>query len=208
MNRVIALELDTPPNPEGLPGLSAWEAAQPVTFCSDWHGKHPDAHRETQVRLLWSHEFLFIRFLCRYRDLYVYEGSIGRRDELWLRDVAEVFIRPPGNDFRHYLEFEISPKGDWLDLDIAPGKKTILFCDLKSRVLVDSGAGVWSAELAIPFDCMTAAWNPEDVWSLNLFRIEGREPRRFYSAWQPTYTPQPNFHIPEAFGELHFKNRG
>lgn len=207
MNQVIALKLDKPLKNEALPSPSAWEKAQPVVYCSDWRGEHPDPQRETQVRLLWSHEFLFIRFLCRYREIYVYEDCNSRRDKLWLRDVAEIFIRPSGNDLRHYREFEISPNGDWLDLDIAPGEKSILYCDLRSRVFVDSDAYVWSADLAIPISCLTAAFNPDDVWSFNLFRIEGREPDRFYSAWQPTYTLQPNFHVPEVFGELHFKNR-
>ena len=207
MNRVIALELDTSPDKNGLPISSAWDKAAPVVYCSDWRGENPDARRETQVHMLWSHEFLFFRFLCRYREIYVYEGGNSRRDRLWLRDVAEVFIRPPERDLRRYLEFEISPNGDWLDLDIAPGEKTILYCDLKSRVLVDSDARTWSAELAIPIDCLTAAFSPNDVWSINLFRIEGSEPNRFYSAWQPTHTPEPNFHVPEAFGELHFNTR-
>jgi len=28
---------------------------------------------------------------------------------------------------------------------------------------------------------------------------------RFYSAWSPTMTPTPNFHVPEAFGHLVFR---
>ena len=204
MNQIIASKLDRLLSNDGLPPASAWEKASPVMFCSDWRGEHPDSQRETQVRLLWSHEFLFLRFICRYREIYVYEGGNSRRDKLWEKDVAEAFIRPPQNDLRHYLEFEISPNGDWLDLDIAPGEKTILFCDMKSRVTIDSHASAWSAELAIPINCLTSTFSPDDIWNVNLFRIEGAEPSRFYSAWLPTNTPQPNFHVPEAFGELQF----
>jgi len=191
----------------GLPGLSAWEKTTPVTFCSDWLGEHADRQRETRTRFLWSDEYLFVQFLCRYRQIYVYEGGNARRDQLWQRDVAELFIRPGTTDPGHYKEFEISPNGDWLDLDIDHGQKSILYCDLKSQVRIDAGASVWSAELAIPFCCLTDAFHPEEVWRLNLFRIEGPEPDRFYSAWSPTFTPKPNFHVPEHFGELHFKNR-
>jgi hypothetical protein len=187
-----------------LPGLADWESAQPITFCSDWRGEHEDPLRETEVRLLWSHQMLFIRFRCRYREIYVYAGGNSRRDQLWLRDVAELFIRPGNEDPGHYREFEISPNGDWLDLDILPGKKTHLFCDLKSRVILDADANLWTAELAIPFDCLTPSFNPGEIWRLNLFRIEGAEPNRFYSAWRPTNTPQPNFHVPDQFGRLQF----
>jgi alpha-galactosidase len=204
MNRVLAVKLETPTGIEGLPSLSAWEKAPPVFFCSDWRGEHADPLRETQAQLLWSKERLFVRFLCRYREIYVYEGNQGRRDKLWLRDVAEVFIRPSAEELTHYREFEISPNGDWLDLNIAPGTRSFLFCDLKSRVAVTPDARIWTAELALPINGLTAAFNPGDVWRLNLFRVEGREPNRFYSAWQPTFTLHPNFHVPESFGELHF----
>jgi alpha-galactosidase len=192
---------------KGLPCISAWEETESVAYSADWRGESRDPQRETCARILWSEESLFIRFNCRFRGIYVYDGGNSRRDQLWDRDVAEAFIRPPENALRHYLEFEISPNGDWLDLDIAPGEKTILGCDLKSRVVMDPNARSWTAELAIPMGCLTARFDPKDVWSINLFRIEGREPDRFYSAWQPTRTPRPNFHVPEAFGQLHFLMR-
>jgi hypothetical protein len=69
-------------------------------------------------------------------------------------------------------------------------------------------ADKWIAELAIPMDSLmdslTSEFNPDEIWRLNLFRIEGREPERFYSAWRPTFTLKPNFHVPERFGELTF----
>jgi hypothetical protein len=34
--------------------------------------------------------------------------------------------------------------------------------------------------------------------------VEGPSEPRFYSAWRPTNTGQPNFHVPEAFGWLVF----
>jgi alpha-galactosidase len=187
-----------------LPGIEDWAQAQPVTFCSDWQGKNEDPKRETEVRLLWSDKSLFIRFRCRYRDIYVYEGGNSRRDQLWMRDVAELFIQTGNEALHHYREFEISPNGDWLDLDISPGKKTHLFYDLKSRVTIHPDTRLWTAELAIPWDCLAQAFDPSETWRLNLFRIEGAEPNRFYSAWRPTHTPQPNFHVAEQFGKLQF----
>jgi hypothetical protein len=202
--RLMAKRLQTGLDSEGLPGPSAWEAVPSGAFCCDWRGENADPERETEARLLWSQEQLFIRFRCRYRKIYIYEGRIGRRDRLWLRDVAEVFIRPDEDDLRHYKEFEISPNGDWLDLDIFSGTRSILFCDLRSRVVVDPSAGVWTAEFAIPMSCLTTRFDSNEIWHLNLFRIEGQEPNRFYSAWRPTHTAQPNFHVPDRFGKLCF----
>jgi len=39
----------------------------------------------------------------------------------------------------------------------------------------------------------------------NLFRCIGSDPTRGYLAWQPTRTPEANFHLPQVFGWLVFK---
>jgi hypothetical protein len=46
------------------------------------------------------------------------------------------------------------------------------------------------------------------VWKVNFFRVEGAAEPRFYSAWRPTNTVEPNFHVPEAFGMLVFTEAG
>ncbi len=204
MDRIIAEQMEVPPEKGELPSLLDWEGVEPVAFCYDWRGENEDPQRETRVQLLWSPDYLFMRFLCRYKNLYVFEDSNSRRDKLWLRDVAEVFIQPGEADPVRYKEFEISPNGDWLDLDIHERRRSILFCDLASRVVVNPDAHIWTAEMGIPIKCMTAAFDPDGIWRLNFFRIEGPEPNRFYSAWQPTFTPKPDFHVPEFFGELRF----
>lgn len=202
VHQIIAIKTVNPAAETGLPASSAWEKASQAAFCHDWRGENADPRLETKARFLWSDKYLFVQFRCRYRSIYVYDGGNVRRDQLWLRDVAEIFIRPGNGDPMHYREFEISPNGDWLDLDIDHGKKSILNCDLKSIVRIDANASQWSAELAIPFSCLTTAIRPDEIWRLNLFRIEGPESGRFYSAWLPTFTSKPNFHVPEHFGEL------
>ena len=51
---------------------------------------------------------------------------------------------------------------------------------------------------------VTPSFAPAAVWRVNFYRVEGQQEPRFYSAWQPTNTPHPNFHVPEAFGRLRF----
>ncbi len=38
--------------------------------------------------------------------------------ELWNWDVAEVFLGEDFKDIRRYKEFEVSPQGEWVDLDV------------------------------------------------------------------------------------------
>jgi alpha-galactosidase len=120
--------------------------------------------------------------------------------------VAEVFIQPGSESGHTYKEIEVSPNGNWLDLALTNGKGSDLNCDMKSRASIDVKEKVWTAELAIPVHCLTGQFDPKSDWRVNFFRIEGLEPRRFYSAWHATKTLKPNFHVPEAFGILRFSS--
>ena len=94
---------------------------------------------------MWSAKTLYVRFECRYRELFLFddaeEGS--RRDRLWERDVAEVFLQPDPKQPQFYKEFEISPNGLWIDLDILPDGQI----DLRSGMQVFGFAGPSAAHL-------------------------------------------------------------
>jgi alpha-galactosidase len=195
---------------EGFPPERAWETAPPVYFAADWQGKNADRQRETQVRVLWNAESLFLRFDARYRGITVFPDAepSGRRDALWDRDVCEVFLQPPGSAARAYKEIEVAPNGFWIDLDIAPGEKRDLRSGLRRRVNIDEAQRQWDAVLALPMRSVVERFEMPAVWKVNFFRVEGAAEPRFYSAWRPTNTPEPNFHVPEAFGMLVFTEAG
>jgi alpha-galactosidase len=117
---------------------------------------------------------------------------------------VETFIQPdPSREF-YYREFEVSPNGMWIDLDIFPGGLADLKSGLKRSVYLDEKSHTWAAELAIPMKSLTPEFDPKSVWRVNFYRVEGRTEPRTYLAWLPTNTPQPNFHVPSAFGYLRF----
>ena len=51
--------------PDGYPPSAAWDTAEPTAFNADWQGKNADPELETQVRLLWTPETLYLHFRCR-----------------------------------------------------------------------------------------------------------------------------------------------
>jgi hypothetical protein len=201
-----AVRMEEPTDADGFPSSLSWELSVPLRFNADWQGKNADPERETEVRLLWTPESLFLRFHARFRTITVFPDAEpnGRRDHLWDRDVAEVFLQPDSSQLRHYKEFEISPNGYWIDLNIGPGEKHDLKSRLRRRVILDEATKTWTAELALPMNCLVGRFDPTVTWRVNFYRIEGATEPRFYSAWRPTRTAAPNFHVPEAFGELVF----
>ena len=205
-NTAVAVRLADPPDAEGFPTASAWAKTPAVRFATDWTGKHRDPQRETEVRLLWSQDNLYLNFAAKYRLLTVFTDSEpnGRRNQLWDRDVAEAFLQPSGSLPKCYKEFEVSPNGLWIDLDLSPGEKRDLQSGLRRRVLLDENEKTWRAELIIPIKSIAPDFDPSRAWRANFYRVEGAAEPRFYSAWRPTMTPEPNFHVPERFGRLIF----
>jgi alpha-galactosidase len=190
-----------------FPFSQAWRTAKPVRFDTDWQGKNPDPHRQTEVRLLWTPEFLYVKFVARFRRITVFDDAEpgGRRDKLWDRDVAELFVQPDPQQPRRYTEFEVSPNGFWIDLEIADGVLQHIKSGLQRRGSIDEPKKIWTAELAIPMKSLTQTFDPASLWRVNFFRVEGPSEPRFYSSWRPTHTPQPNFHVPDRFGYLKFE---
>jgi alpha-galactosidase len=204
----IAKRLQEAPDAQGFPANEQWANAPKHYFDADWQDRNADPQRATAVQLLWTPQTLFIRFTAHYRNITVFTDSEadGRRYELWDRDVAEVFLQPDSSDAWRYKEFEVSPNGFWLDLDISSGKNENLRSGMLRRVNIDEKNKVWIADIALPMKSLTPHFDPEISWRVNFFRVEGPAEPRFYSSWRATNSPRPNFHVPEAFGTLRFED--
>lgn len=187
------------------------EGSPPAAYIAHyWDGRKAPGDLIAEVRCAWSPRQLHFHFSAAVAELNVNEAWPRDRSVqgLWKCDVVEIFLRPSGTEV--YFELEVSPLGQWfealvrtprVDVDLAWRSGALAECE------IDAGR-LWRAGLAIPFEPMMNALEmnlpPEvgDVWEINLFRVSGAEPWREYLAWQPTFTPRPDFHVPGAFGRL------
>lgn len=203
---VVAVRLKESIAADEFPSEAVWSVAPPVRFSADWQGRNEDLQRETQVRLLWSERSLYLRFDAKFRTITAFSDAEpdGRRDHLWDRDVCEAFLQPDPSQSRRYAELEVAPNGFWIDLQIAPEGKSDLRSGLRRMGKIDRQTKSWSAVLEVPLRSLTQKFDPSAIWRCNFYRVEGESEPRFYSAWQPTRTKEPNFHVPEAFGRLMF----
>jgi hypothetical protein len=193
------------------PGSDFWRGVQPVFAERDTAGKLVPGHR-TEIRSRWTSGNLFFLFICPYRQLNLKPDPKTQTEtnELWNWDVAEVFIGSDFKNIRRYKEFEISPQGEWVDLDIdldAPHHEDGWKWNsgFQAAARIDPVAKIWYGFMRIPY----AAIDPRpaaagNTLRINLFRCQGTSPNRNLINWQTTH--RASFHVPEAFGTLKLVN--
>lgn len=188
-----------------------WEQCRPVRITHLWSGAPAAVERHAEARICWSDEALHVRFIGNQHEPLIVSPQPVTDSEtlgLWDRDVCEIYIAPDAENPSRYFEFEAAPTGEWVDLGIlltAEGRHTDW--DYSSGFTV--GAKVSTSQLTvrmnIPWSDSIPKPKPNDRWLINLFRCVGPEAPDRYLAWRPTGTPEPNFHVSEAFGSLVFK---
>lgn len=194
------------------PTSNFWSAAVPIYLEKDKRGKRVVNFR-TEVRMRWTRNNLYFLFICPYDHLNLKPSPVTTKEtnELWNWDVAEVFI---GSDFRninHYQEFEVSPQGEWVDLDIDLNKPHhedgwTWNSGFQTSARIDVANHRWYAAMRIPlssFDKRLPVAGNE--FRMNLFLSEGLAPNHQAVAWQPPMSD--TFHVPSRFGLLKLVSR-
>ena len=192
---------------------SFWGMAPSVYLDTDAHGHRVPKYR-TEVRMRWTNQNLYFLFICPYEELNLKPDPKTATEtyELWNWDVAEVFIGADFKDIKHYKEFEVSPQGEWIDLDIdlhkphhEEGWKWNSGFNVSARI--DRAAHVWYAAMTIPYSAIdTRPAAVGNILRINLFRSQGPPSNRHEITWQPPMAD--TFHVPERFGLLQLaKNR-
>ncbi len=189
------------------PGAPQWKGVTGVIADTSNLGKKLPTNR-TEIRSRWTPDSLYLLFICPYEELYLKPNpsTTTETNKLWEWDVAEAFI---GSDFKNihqYKEFQVSPQGEWVDLDIdrkqpKPEGGWLWNSGFRTKARIDKAAKVWYGEMRIPFksiDPRPAVKGNE--LRIDLFRFQGGPPERKLVAWRPTGNP--SNHTPEKFGIL------
>jgi hypothetical protein len=187
------------------PESAFWKAAPKISFGADTYAK-PLCGLETEVRSRWTSHHLYLLFICAYDTLNLKSArqTETETNELWNWDVVEAFL---GSDFERihvYKEFEVSPQGEWVDVDVGltqPNheKGWIWSSGFEAAARIETDTKTWYAFMRIPFiaiDSYPAAAG--NVLRANFCRIQ--DPNHALISWQPTMCH--TFHVPSAFGLL------
>jgi hypothetical protein len=195
----VALELN--------PKSTFWQGGDPIFLVNDNFGKPVPGYR-TEVFSRWTKDNLYLLYVCPYEKLHLKPNpsTTTETNQLWNWDVAEIFIGSDFQNIRLYKEFEISPQGEWVDLDInldsphhEDGWKWNSGIEVKARI--DQHHKIWYGAMKIPL----TAIDPKParagtMFRVNLFRMQGPKDDQKSLTWQPTMNA--TFHRPEHFGRM------
>ena len=164
-------------------------------------------HR-TEIRSRWTDKNLYLLFVCPYEQLYFrsHPATTTETNKLWEADVAEVFIGSDFQNIKRYTEFQVSPRGEWVDLFIdrnptPPNHDVAWDSGYEVKAQIDYGKRVWYGAMRIPMDKIDSrAAAAGNELRINFYRFQGAPPNRKQIAWRPTGAN--NYHVPEAFGTL------
>jgi len=189
------------------PATSFWNQTVPIYADRDKYDQALPGYR-TEIRSRWTAKNLYFLFSCPYEELFLHPNpsATTKTNKLWNWDVAEVFIGSDFKNIQHYREFELSPQGEWLDLDIDLSKPHHeegwrWNSGFQVAARIDEQRKIWYGAMKIPWTALDEIPpSPGKTLRVNFFRSQGPRSNRKEIAWQPTMSE--TFHVPERFGLL------
>jgi len=189
------------------PSAAHWLDVPGFIASNDAKGNPTPGH-QTELRTRWTDRHIYFLFICPYEELNLKSDPDTKREtrELWNWDVAEIFI---GADFAHinrYREFQVSPQGEFLDLDINSDDlnadrdmKWDSGFTVKARI--DAERKIWYGEMKIPLASIDSRpAKPGNEYRANFYRLQGPNSARRQITWRPTGSA--SHHVPESFGRV------
>lgn len=187
-----------------------WQEA-PVAIMENDRWERPIPSHRTEIRSRWTDRNLYLLFVCPYEELYLRPNpsTTTETNELWEWDVAEVFIGADFENIRRYKEFQVSPLGEWVDLDIdrdepKPEGGWRWSSGFKVEAYLDRDKKIWYGAMQIPLESIDSRPPaPGNEMRINLYRIQGPPKgegsnERVILSWRPTFNR--SNHVPESFG--------
>ncbi|MDY4044271.1 MAG: carbohydrate-binding family 9-like protein [Marinifilaceae bacterium] len=171
---------------------------------------------EVTVRIGYTRQNLMLRFDVREREFRAVET--GLHAPVWEDSCVELFIAPTENG--GYYNFEFNSVGAFLlshgfgrhEREKAPEeiaremrRESIIRFSSDPR---DAYPYHWQLLAEVPYTTFFKhSFVPRPGTSIrgNFYKCGNKLPHRHYLMWNPIYTPSPDFHQPDYFGEMIFK---
>lgn len=190
--------------------LTHIDVGEPLCFAD---GTEPPQSLATRIGIEWNDNGLLIYFRGRFEQLRLIADNerIGFKTKtykLWEQsDVFEVFIGVNSKQTNLYKEFQVSPDGRWIDIDVNRQlgiSNHHWYSGLECKSYIDNDMKIWSSVLELPWSCFGLNMKTNDVWYANFYRASGAYHGEELLAWSPTGYGEKCFHRPQHFGRIEF----
>jgi cellulose/xylan binding protein with CBM9 domain len=188
------------------PSAAHWQDV-PVSIASTDAKGNPTPGHQTELRSRWTEKYLYFLFVCPYEELNLKSKPDTKREtrELWNWDVAEVFIGADFANINRYREYQVSPQGEFLDLDInsddlSADRDMKWDSGFTVKARIDAERKIWYGEMKIPLASIDSRpAKPGNEYRANYYRLQGPRPEMKQITWRPTGA---SHHVPESFGRV------
>jgi putative heme-binding domain-containing protein len=205
-----------PLNIDGKLDEPAWARAPSLgDFVFTWWTDGDLPQQQTDARLLWDENYLYVSFKCWDRDVRATREL--RDSDVYRDDCVEIFASPEIDHPTHYFNLEMNARGVQLDNYRPAGQEPANAWNpdgIQIAVQIDGTLNQsddedrsWTLEAAIPFKLFAHVLpdgHPRngERWRLNLNRLEGEMAQK--SQWSQGDRNIPRFHTPDLFGFVQF----
>jgi hypothetical protein len=191
------VRVEASPRLDGVLDDVAWRAAPAASgFRQREPAEGEPATEETEVRVVYDNEALYVGILARDREPDAVIGRILERDQVmtpgpdgaarFAGDDAVAFTLDPFHDHRNAFLFATNPNGAEVDA-LVTDESAALNLDWRTvlRTAARRTRDGWSAELAIPFRSLRYPdASGEQVWGFDVERVvRRRNENALWSAW-------------------------
>ena len=199
--------------------VSPWNSIDPTTL-SNYMGERPEHFPNTQVKLAYDHEAIYVKF--RVEDQYVKAVYNKNQDPVYKDSCVEFFFTPGTDVSRGYFNLEMNCGGTMLfHHQVEPRKDAVEIAeeDIQQIQVVASMPDLvdpeiaekttWKVAYKIPFSILKKYHDFSDpdtgtIWLVNFYKCADETSRPHWLTWAPINRPSPDFHRPEYFGQLEF----
>ena len=198
----------------------AWEKIKSLAILND-NGWKSNYSPSTEVKLAYDDATLYMIF--RVKDQFVRCVTREFNGPVWQDSCVEFFFSPNPGEPNNYFNLEINCGGTMLMAyrRFSDGNRMILeIPDLQKIEIAHSMPEIiekeintpvtWTVEYKMPLDILEKyikISKPENgaVWKANFYKCAEKNSYPHWLSWNKIDFHEPNFHLPQYFGELQFK---
>lgn len=223
MKKYVVVKTERGPRLDGEWDGPEWRRANTLDVAC-FREESGDHRPETFFRMLYDARGLYGKFFVR--DRYVVSRHTAFNDPVCKDSCVEFFVRPKKD--KGYFNFEFNCGGalhssyivdetrvdkgfkDYEPLKESDGRQVLVWHSLPVRVEPEvKEPQEWSLAFFIPFDLLEKYAGdlgpvPGSEWRANFYKCADNSSHPHWAAWSPV--EKLNFHLPECFGTIIFKD--